>query len=198
MEEVLKNLRHNKNDIIIDGKIEMQRENLKNVNEKRQELYKIQQEKNNTRIENLHKQNKINNFIRTEAIRKKEEQIKKRLEKVKTLERHKKVQVLKNINFKLKNAQKNLIKNENVRRQKKQNRDTKRYLNKIKHQNENLIEKQSLIDECLEHKISGNDYIEDNYEESLNEYEEEMTDEPLEADQEKCFIDSDRSVSMLT
>lgn len=82
-----------------------------------------------------------------------------------------------------------MVTQENLRLSEKRNNETKRYFDKVAHQNIMLTKKQLLIDKCFRNIES------DDGKELVKSYVEEIIDEPIEEMvEEECFIDSDQSV----
>lgn len=192
---VLKNFGRKSIDTIFDGKVERQKEYLKNEMKMRREMHKTLLDKYDKRIDKIKKQNVENNATRIETSRLKVRQTRKRLENIKALEESKKIKLMRLIKEKETKARKRLIERKNMLIQEKQNKDKKHYSNKFECQNIALEKMKRLIEKCSDHEASDG-YFNDNAEESFDENNETVVDEPLEeiSEEEKCTLDLDRSV----
>lgn len=189
MENVLCDLRCQKNPQIIIDRIERGMRNLKDKTPQKKQGTVL--EKYNKKIEQIQTQNIINHNKKIDANRKKEERMEKKIHEVKKQQQRKKLELIRHIKDKEIKTKKILAEREQTRIHEKQNKEIKRYFEVVKQQNITLIKNQTLIDKCIKH-------IRSNHSNDIGEttaYEEEIKDEPLEEMiEEECFVDSDQLV----
>lgn len=195
IDSVIMNEILNQNVIVIDDNgddgVQFKKEFRKNEQKKRQELYESRIEKYNKRIDEIQKQNVVNNSKKKGESCQKKERTKKIQLDLKTQETGKRLELLKLIKEKKEKTQNILVQKKNDKVREKQNKDTERYLDKVYRQNRTIIEDRILIEKCLEYKR----FEDDN--EKLAEPESENGGEIKETQEEECLIDSDQSVRIL-
>jgi len=178
---------------IIDAKLNTQRENRINENNKRQGLLGTLVEKYKKRIDKIHRENVKNNNKKLEANYQKTERTQQRLQNHITLESIKNREKLQIIIDKHIKSQKLLAEREKLRLSEKKKRDIEHYYNRVEYQNITLLKNQQLIDKCMENNSLDN-FENSNQELLFAEYEEEINDEPMgEIIEEECSF-SDQSV----
>lgn len=171
-----------------DDEVQFKKEYRKNEHKKRQELFETRITKYNKRIDEIQKQNVVNNNKKAEESCQKKERVKKIQLDLKTQETGRRLELLKFIKEKKEKSQNILVQKKNEKIREKQNKDAERYLDKVYRQNRMITENRFLIEKCLEYK-----HFEDDNE-KLPEYENEIEEEIKETQEEECFIDSDQSV----
>lgn len=194
MDDVLYNFRRIKGDIYVDGaeRILRNKIRLKDEYEKRQKLRETRLKEYNKRIDKIQTQRDIRNNKRIEVNREREEQIKKKIQTVKTQERLNHIKLMQHIKRKGIRTQKLLIDRKTLRSRQKQIREIERYGDRFKHENTIIPDNQLIIDKCIKNK--GLSDLNDDV--VGRSYEEEIENEPHgEIIKEECYIDSDQSVS---
>lgn len=198
MNDVLNHLRSHPNygTIILDGGgddgVQFKKEFRKNEQKKRQELYTTRIARYNKRIDEIQKQNDINNSEKAIKSRQKENIAKNVLLDVKARDLGKRLELMKSIKKSEKKSQNLITEMKNKKIREKQNRDTVRYFDKVNSQNRTIEENRFLVEKCLEHTTVGNSDV-------LSEiHEEDIGDEIIEEiHEEECIIDSDQSVRII-
>lgn len=195
MDNVLDGFRSIKNNIYIDSseRVLQNKKRLENEYEKRQKMIVTRLKEYDKKIKNVQNQHAMMNNVRIKVNRQRDQQIKLRLQELKTQERLNRIKLIKHIKKKEIKAQKLLVDIRNIRLREKQNKDIDHYNNQFKHQSTTIPENQLIIEKCIKKKskLKNIGSIE---EWSLNE---EIKNEPQEEIivEEECFIDSDQSVS---
>lgn len=191
------------NDILNNGKTELNNINVENQikllkkdlpNEKLQKKHLTNLEKYNKRIEKIQIQKIIDHSKKVEANHQREQRIKTQVEIAKYLEIRKNFDKIKRIKNKEDKSQKLLTELKNLKLYKKQNRDIERYFEKVKYQNETLMENQMLIDECYNKFSSSINSTSENEDKIEDELLIEIPEEEEEHEEECILVTNHESV----